>query len=344
MTVVDIRPIQSADPNVMASCFAAIGWSKPVALFERYLHEQTAGSRVVLVARVDDCFAGYVTLCWTSDYPPARTNQIPEIQDLNVLPEFRRRRVASALLDRVEALAAERSNLVAIGVGLHPGYNAAQRLYGLRGYEADGNGVTYRNQLVVEGQTVLMDDHLVLHFVKRLNQPHTLGLPVGVVLNGASSSGKTSVAQALRDLLGPAWVALSIDDLFRSLHPDRPSDWKTFHLLTQTLFDSAATFGRLGFSFVVDTVFERPECYRAYQVALSAFPTLFVSLNCPVAVLAQRETLRADRGPGLAAEQAARVHEGYRYDVSLDTSVLSPQQCAATIREELQGHSLIGAS
>jgi hypothetical protein len=32
-------------------------------------------------------------------------------------------------LDRAEAEAARRSGVVGIGVGLHPGYNAAQRLY-----------------------------------------------------------------------------------------------------------------------------------------------------------------------------------------------------------------------
>ncbi len=66
--------------------------------------------------------------------------KIPEIQDLNVLPPFRRKGIATMLLDRAEAEVACRSDVVGIGVGLHPGYNDAQRLYVKRGYIPDGLG------------------------------------------------------------------------------------------------------------------------------------------------------------------------------------------------------------
>jgi hypothetical protein len=38
---------------------------------------------------------------------------------------------------------ARRSGVVGIGVGLHPSYNAAQRLYVKRGYIPDARGITY---------------------------------------------------------------------------------------------------------------------------------------------------------------------------------------------------------
>ncbi len=53
-------------------------------------------------------------------------------------------------------------------VGLHPGYNQAQRLYVRRGYIPDGRGVTYRNEYVMEGMQVKLDDDLLLHFTKSL--------------------------------------------------------------------------------------------------------------------------------------------------------------------------------
>jgi len=53
-------------------------------------------------------------------------------------------------------------------VGLHPGYNAAQRLYARRGYIPDGLGVTYRDRYVREGEQVVFDDDLVLHLIKAL--------------------------------------------------------------------------------------------------------------------------------------------------------------------------------
>jgi GNAT superfamily N-acetyltransferase len=89
-------------------------------------------------------------------------------QDLNILRQFRRQGIASHLLDRAEAEVARHSGVVGIGVGLHRGYNAAQRLYVRRGYIPDGRGVTYRDRYIDEGSHVLLDDNLVLHFTKQL--------------------------------------------------------------------------------------------------------------------------------------------------------------------------------
>ncbi len=38
-----------------------------------------------------------------------------------------------------------------------------------------------------------------------------------MVLNGGSSSGKSSIARRLQDLLGPTWLTLGVDDLIRAL-------------------------------------------------------------------------------------------------------------------------------
>lgn len=47
----------------------------------------------------------------------------------------------------MEALAAETSDTVCLGVGLHSGYGAAQRMYVLRGYVPDGSGVWYEGRV-----------------------------------------------------------------------------------------------------------------------------------------------------------------------------------------------------
>ena len=85
-----------------------------------------------------------------------------------MLPQFRWRGIATALVDECERLIRERSAIAGIGVGLHPGYNAAQRMYVLRGYVPDDRGVTYKNRYVVEGETLPFDDDLVLYLTKDL--------------------------------------------------------------------------------------------------------------------------------------------------------------------------------
>jgi len=72
------------------------------------------------------------------------------------------------LLDHAESEVARRSGVVGIGVGLHPGYNAAQRLYVKRGYLPDARGITYRDRFVEEGTCVVLDDELVMHLTKQL--------------------------------------------------------------------------------------------------------------------------------------------------------------------------------
>ena len=166
--MLQIRPLCDADPPVLSAAFAEAGSVKPAATFERYLSDQRAGTRACLVATLDAQLAGYVTLNWTPHYPALAAAGIPEIQDLNVLPAFRRRGIATRLLDRAEALAGARSDFVGIAVGLHPGYNAAQCLYVRRGYIPDGSGVTYRNRYVPEGAQVVLDDDLLLHLTLRV--------------------------------------------------------------------------------------------------------------------------------------------------------------------------------
>jgi GNAT superfamily N-acetyltransferase len=163
-----IRSMTDTDPPIIAAACQRVGWGKTEAQYRRYLAEHAAGMRTCFVATVDGEFAGYVTINWQPTYSGFVDPHIPEIQDLNVLPAFRRSRIGSRLLDKAEAQVARRSSVVGIGVGLHPGYNSAQRLYVKRGYVPDGRGLTYQGRYVVEGDQVMLDDDLALYFTKSL--------------------------------------------------------------------------------------------------------------------------------------------------------------------------------
>src|SRR5690349_20179724 len=99
----EIRSLGPADPEVIARALAGIGWHhRTVDQYERYLREQAAGDCAVLVAARAGEFAGYLGVRWVSGYEPFRAAGVPEIVDLNVLPRFRRRGAASALMDTAE--------------------------------------------------------------------------------------------------------------------------------------------------------------------------------------------------------------------------------------------------
>jgi chloramphenicol 3-O-phosphotransferase len=51
----------------------------------------------------------------------------------------------------------------------------------------------------------------------------------------------------------------------------------------------------------------------------------------------QREMGRGDREMGLAARRFDLVHLDRAYDCEIDTSTMSPETCAAAIREVVEG-------
>jgi ribosomal protein S18 acetylase RimI-like enzyme len=163
-----LAPLQTGDIAEIAGAFAALGWNKPASQYERYRREQNDGARQVIVARWSDVFAGYVTIVWRSDYEPFASENIPEVSDFNVLPDFRRRRIGTALMDEAERAIAARGPVAGIGVGLHRDYGAAQRLYVLRGYVPDARGITAHGRRLSWGDDAKIDDDLVLWLTKRL--------------------------------------------------------------------------------------------------------------------------------------------------------------------------------
>jgi ribosomal protein S18 acetylase RimI-like enzyme len=200
----EVRRLTKADTTVLPQAFSALGWpGKTAELYERYLTDQAAGDRVVFVAEhapadpahdetraghqpdraaarpLDEppgsAIAGYVTVVWVSGYGPFAEAGIPEIQDLNVLPQFRRRGIASALMDAAEAAIGTWVGTAGIGVGLYADYGAAQLMYLQRGYRPDGRGVAYRGATVAPGSSVPVDDDLALMMTRRLVAPGTAG-------------------------------------------------------------------------------------------------------------------------------------------------------------------------
>lgn len=163
-----IRLLAASDIPAIAAAFDALGWNKPASQYEGYLEEQQRGERVALVAWQGDRFVGYVTIVWDAGYAPFRDAGIPEIADFNVLPDVRRQGIGSRLMDEAERRIKERSPVAGIGVGLFADYGAAQRLYVKRGYIPDGRGIVAHERRVAWGDTVIVDDDLVLYLTRAL--------------------------------------------------------------------------------------------------------------------------------------------------------------------------------
>lgn len=163
-----IRPLQLEDCHLFADAFTAQGWNKPQSQFEQYLADQEAGERKVYVAQADGEIAGYATLLPQDHSGPFAGTGIPAICDFNVLEKFQRHGIGHAIMDRIESDVRSYSDRICLGVGLHRGYGAAQRMYVKRGYVPDGSGVWFRDENLTPYHDCCNDDDLVLYLSKAL--------------------------------------------------------------------------------------------------------------------------------------------------------------------------------
>jgi chloramphenicol 3-O phosphotransferase len=180
-----------------------------------------------------------------------------------------------------------------------------------------------------------------------------------IVLNGGSSSGKSSLARRLQALLGPSWLTLGVDDLIRALPGgDKPADAQSsiivradgsisvgddFRTAEASWYQGLAAMARGGTGLIVDEVFlaGRPSQERLER-AFSDVAVVWVGVRCDAEVAAARERGRRDRVAGMARLQADQVHEGVVYDLVVDTTAASPAECARAVITYLEGHVVGG--
>ena len=159
-------------------------------------------------------------------------------------------------------------------------------------------------------------------------------------LNGASSSGKSSIAKALQGMLEEPCIHLCIDDYLRAfqkglwdkqeiVQPAWPSIIAGFHA-------AAAAIARAGNLVIVDDVLEEePPWIENLLRLFEGLEVVFVGVHCPLKELERRESERDDRRAGMARLQLKQVHSRAIYDIEVDTSVLSPEECGAIITDYL---------
>ena len=167
-----------------------------------------------------------------------------------------------------------------------------------------------------------------------------------IVLNGVSSSGKTSIARCLQAMLTPPCLLLGIDDLIRAMPDEGIEDGSLLHIgetgqvevgpgwrtLEASWYIGIAAIAATGTGVIVDEVFlDGGGSQERLRTAFGGLGVLWVGVKCDREVTRAREALRPDRVAGMAESQAAAVHEGVVYDMIVDTSRATSESCAARI-------------
>ena len=183
-----------------------------------------------------------------------------------------------------------------------------------------------------------------------------------VILNGTPRSGKSSIAAAIQATFAGVWMNLGVDR-FKQMTPDRyqpgiglrpggerPDLEPLVATLYRAMYAAIAAHSRLGLNVVVDVghhdAYSVPRgILPACALQLAGLPVLFVGVRCPLEVVMERR--RATWGAGTPPDagddpvpRAVRlwqqaVHVPGIYDLEVDTSVLSSEQCAGAIRRHL---------
>ncbi len=161
-----LREMDEADCKKLEEAFAnkVHGTTQ---LYTSYLKASRIGKRNTIVAYYKGQLAGYATIVWVSEYEGFQEEGIPEITDIEVLDAFKRKGIATRLMDELEKLALQHSEYCSVGVGLAEPYEPAQRLYAKRGYQPDGKGIFYIEHARIHEQ-IEIDDNQGLMMIKKL--------------------------------------------------------------------------------------------------------------------------------------------------------------------------------
>jgi chloramphenicol 3-O phosphotransferase len=168
-----------------------------------------------------------------------------------------------------------------------------------------------------------------------------------ILLNGTSSAGKTSIAQCLQQILDAPYLHVPVDSFgIMAPGPDKIGEpgsrqWQSvFNRLLSGFHHSLAALAATGNNLVVDHILLQgvePENWLSECLDLLApYTVYFIGVHCPLEELRRREQARGTRGVGLAESQLGKVHQHGVYDLEVDTSVLSPEQCAHKIKDLME--------
>jgi chloramphenicol 3-O phosphotransferase len=177
-----------------------------------------------------------------------------------------------------------------------------------------------------------------------------------ILLNGGSSAGKSTLAEALRARLEVGWVVVGIDDwlakieerwwtpvdggppAFAFVPGDLPGSLVPLvagpgDRLIDGYRRAVGALASAGVGVIVDEVCFDDGGWRRWEEVLDGVPVLRVAIRCDATIAEQRERRRGDRTPGLALGLAEAAHRSATYDVELDLGRATTAEAASVVIE-----------
>lgn len=160
-------------------------------------------------------------------------------------------------------------------------------------------------------------------------------------LNGVTSSGKTSIVEALQERDEPFFYVVA-NDLFQEMVGERflrEDYWKYLSEVIFLMYHTAKLYSDMGKNVLIDGILvEREELKPHYAQLLAILkdnPLDIVEVYCPLEICRQRNIARGDRYESQSEEQHALMAPNIAYSLRVDTSLHSPEKCAELILDSL---------
>lgn len=159
-----------------------------------------------------------------------------------------------------------------------------------------------------------------------------------ILLNGPSSSGKSSLAKALQSLIrekrAERYEVVSIDD-FMTTDPKETIYEDDVFEISGGMCSRTVELMESGCGVIIDHVITSERIFTQLTDAVQAWPMRTVHVACPLKILRQREKERGDRCPGSAEASFTFLYPKEGYDLTVDTALGSAAENARNIFEKL---------
>ena len=171
-----------------------------------------------------------------------------------------------------------------------------------------------------------------------------------IFLNGVTSSGKTSIATALRELPDTRHYHIS-NDIFHYMIGEKFWIQDARMCISKSIvsmYYAAKGMCEGNIDVIIDGMLLemeefKQECnnshYDIMKSILSGIDIFMVEVFCPLDECRRRNIARGDRGEYQSKEQNDEMNKSIRYDFKVDTSVNTAYECAEQILAAMQTHS-----
>lgn len=155
-----------------------------------------------------------------------------------------------------------------------------------------------------------------------------------ILLNGPSSSGKSSLSVALKELilreLDEKYEVISIDD-FMKTDPNETIYEDDVYEISGEMCESTHNLISNGIGVIIDHVITSERIYEQLIDSVKEYDLYTVHITCPIEILRQREQERGDRCRGSAEASLTYLFPKEGYDITVDTGSHSSSECAGQI-------------